>query len=80
MEKTNLIEGIDEVIIPIYFLMGKHDLITPYELTEQFFNIIEAPEKQLIMFENSAHTPFLEEQEKFMAILLSETKKDSHCK
>lgn len=56
--------------------MGKHDLITPYEPTERFFNEIKAPEKQWIMFENSAHTPILEEPEKFKEILLSETGKD----
>lgn len=75
MRKMNLMEEIDHVNVPIYFLMGKHDLITPYELTEQFFTMVEAPEKQWITFEESAHTPFLEEPEKFMKILLLEIKK-----
>lgn len=76
MENTNLLNNIKEINIPIYFLMGKYDLITPYELTEQLFNQIKAPEKQLIVFENSAHTPTLEEPERYMQILLAETRKD----
>lgn len=79
MEKMNLKDKISGVNIPIYFLMGKHDLNNPYELTEQFFNELEAPEKQLIMFENSAHTSILEEPEKFMEIILKETEKDGIC-
>jgi pimeloyl-ACP methyl ester carboxylesterase len=77
MEHINLMKVIPSVDIPIYFLMGKHDLITPYEPTEQFFNNIMAPEKQWIMFEHAAHTPILEEPEKFMDVLLSETGKDA---
>jgi pimeloyl-ACP methyl ester carboxylesterase len=31
---------------------------------------LEAPSKQLIWFENSAHTPHLEEPEKFRELLM----------
>lgn len=74
--QLNLMERIDRVNIPIHFIMGKHDLTTPYEPTKKFFNKIEAPEKKWLMFENSAHSPMWEEPEKFMEVLLLETKKD----
>ncbi len=76
MEHINLEKIITCVHIPIYFLMGRHDLITPYEPTEHFFKEIKAYEKRWIMFEQSAHSPFLEEPEKFLKVLLSETEKD----
>jgi len=76
MMQLNLKEIINRVNIPIYFIMGKHDLTAPYEPSEKFFNEISAPEKQWIMFEHSAHSPIWEEREKFMEILFSETKKD----
>lgn len=76
MMQINLKEMINRVNIPIYFIMGKHDLTAPYEPSERFFNEISAPEKQWIMFERSAHSPIWEEPEKFLKILLSETKKD----
>lgn len=76
MEQTNLAETITKVDIPIYFLMGTYDLMTPVELAEQYFIELSAEEKQIILFEKSAHTPIFEEPEKFLKILLNETNKD----
>lgn len=76
MMQINLMVNINEVTIPIYFMMGKHDLTTPYELSEQLFSKLKAPEKQWIMFENSAHSPLWEEPDKFIEIILKETAKD----
>jgi pimeloyl-ACP methyl ester carboxylesterase len=39
-------------------------VISP-ELGEQYFEILEAPEKELIWFENSAHGAPFEEPQKF---------------
>ena len=57
--------------------MGRHDLISPFEPTKQFFNKIKAPEKQWVWFENSAHTPILEEEEKFIKIFSQITVPDA---
>lgn len=76
MEQMNLMKRIDRVKVPICFIMGKHDLTNPYEPTEAFFNKIETPEKQWVIFENSAHSPMWEEPEKFLDILLIEVEKD----
>src|SRR5699024_10108851 len=34
MVEVNLMESIDQVNLPIHFIMGKHDLTIPYEPTE----------------------------------------------
>jgi len=52
---------IPKLEIPVYFLAGRGDYNTPYELIQEYFEIIEAPQKKLILFEHSAHTPFLGE-------------------
>src|SRR5699024_3747426 len=70
MQKVNLIETIDCVNVPIYFLMGKLDLMAPFEPTEKFYSKIEAPEKHWMMFDKSAHSPIWEEHDNFMEILL----------
>src|SRR5690625_3920299 len=72
MRKVDLKEQVSEVNIPVHFLMGRHDLTTPYEPTKVFFDELNAPEKQWTWFENSAHTPSLEEPEKFLQILIDE--------
>lgn len=51
--------------IPVYFFVGKSDYTTPFELIEEYFNIIKAPKKDIIFFDNSAHFPFFEEPDKF---------------
>jgi pimeloyl-ACP methyl ester carboxylesterase len=55
--------------MPIYFMLGKHDYEAPSLLAEQYFNLINAPKKELIWFENSAHLANIEEPEKFNNLL-----------
>ncbi len=51
--------------VPVYFFVGKSDYVTPHVLIENYFNLINAPTKNIVYFENSAHFPFFEEPEKF---------------
>lgn len=65
---TNLCEEIDSLSVPVYFFMGKYDFITPS--TELFYNELVADQKELVIFENSGHTPSLDEAELFEKELL----------
>jgi pimeloyl-ACP methyl ester carboxylesterase len=64
-QQINYTEKIHELHIPVFFIAGLHDYNTPHQLVKEYFEKIEAPVKELITFENSAHTPFLGEPEKF---------------
>ena len=66
----DLRSGIKEVTVPIYFFTGQHDYDTPFRLVEQYFDVLDAPKKEIIWFDNSAHFPFLEEPEKFNTMLV----------
>ena len=57
--------------VPIYFVLGKHDYEAPFVLAEQYFEIIKAPKKELIWFENSAHFADIEEHGKFNDLLIN---------
>jgi len=62
----NALEEIPELQVPVYFLSGRKDYNTPLELVEKYYNILTAPKgKHLIIFERSAHTPFMKEPKKF---------------
>ncbi|MCJ8006428.1 alpha/beta hydrolase [Lederbergia wuyishanensis] len=76
LKTVNLNNVVREVIVPIYFCMGRHDLTIPYEPTLTFFNNVVATEKNWIWFEHSAHSPMFEEREKFLELILNETQKD----
>jgi pimeloyl-ACP methyl ester carboxylesterase len=51
--------------MPYYIFQGRKDENTPSELIQDFFDSIEAPDKDLIWFENSAHGPLGEEPARF---------------
>jgi pimeloyl-ACP methyl ester carboxylesterase len=44
--------------------------VAPGAAAERYADVLEAPSKQLIWFENSAHTPHFEEPEKFRELLM----------
>jgi pimeloyl-ACP methyl ester carboxylesterase len=56
-----LMDVITQVEIPVYFFTGRFDYTDPFPLTEQYFSKIDAPQKHMVWFEESAHFPFYEE-------------------
>ncbi|WNS78753.1 alpha/beta hydrolase [Domibacillus sp. DTU_2020_1001157_1_SI_ALB_TIR_016] len=51
--------------LPVYFIMGKYDYMTSSSAAIKYFDMIEADKKEFISFEESAHYPQFEEEEKF---------------
>jgi pimeloyl-ACP methyl ester carboxylesterase len=68
----NLMEDHRSFRVPVFFLVGRYDMNTPAVLAKKYFETIEAPRKQLIWFEKSAHNPPFEEPEKFNRVLIEE--------
>lgn len=61
----NMISRVHSLDVPVFFMSGRKDYTTPCKLVKQYYDVLEAPHKELIIFEDSAHTPFLGEVEKF---------------
>jgi pimeloyl-ACP methyl ester carboxylesterase len=74
---SNLSAKIDSMQVPVYIFQGKYDYQTPYIVAKDFFEQLKAPEKEFFTFENSAHSPVMEEIEKFNSIVLEKIKADS---
>jgi pimeloyl-ACP methyl ester carboxylesterase len=68
-QKGNLFESSVLFHVPVYFIHSKYDYMVSYSLARDFFEIIEAPGKYFFTFENSAHSPHIEEPEKFVEIV-----------
>lgn len=66
---TNLNESIQKLEVPVYMFHGIYDRQVSFDLALDYFEMLEAPEKRFYPFENSAHSPFLEEPEKFIKII-----------
>lgn len=56
--------------IPVYFFEGRYDYGTPFALVEEYMNIINAPHKEIVWFENSGHFINLEEPQKYQKELI----------
>lgn len=61
----NLMTQVQELKVPVYFLLGCHDYEAPSVLAEQYFQVLKAPQKTLIWFERSAHFVNTEEADSF---------------
>jgi pimeloyl-ACP methyl ester carboxylesterase len=62
---VNLIKEVPQLAVPAFLFLGRHDHTAPSELSEEFCGSLQAPHKEVIWFEESAHTPDLDEPEKF---------------
>ncbi len=58
--------------VPVYFVMGRHDYNVPFELARDYYDRLDAPSKQWIWFESSAHMPNFGEPEKFNKFMLEQ--------
>lgn len=68
--KTNMMDNLIEFKVPIYFVCGKYDYITPTILIEEYCKKITAEFKKVIILENSAHYPYIEEPDKFSQVII----------
>lgn len=76
--KIDFLTEIDEVEVPVYFVIGRHDWNTPFELVEEYFDLLKAPKKELIWFEKSAHSPCHEEPDKFNRLMVEKVKAENY--
>ncbi len=67
---TDLFVEAPEVKVPVWFCLGRHDYEVPNPLSARYFETLQAPRKELVWFEDSAHLPNTEEREKFNAFLV----------
>ncbi len=51
---------------PVYFLIGRHDVNAPPALTQEYYDLLTAPHKELVWFERSGHNPWTSEAGRFV--------------
>jgi pimeloyl-ACP methyl ester carboxylesterase len=70
----NLFVEIDSMQLPVYIFQGVYDYQTPYSVAKDFYDQLKAPQKEFFTFENSAHSPIMEEVDKFNSIVREKVK------
>jgi pimeloyl-ACP methyl ester carboxylesterase len=67
---TDLVRAIPRLDVPVVLAQGRNDQVAPGEATQRFYDTLTAPAKQLVWFDRSAHTPHLEEPQKYRDLLM----------
>lgn len=68
---TDLVRTMPRLDVPIVLVQGRLDQVAPGEATQRFYDAVTATSKELVWFEGSAHSPHLEEPQKFRDVLLN---------
>ncbi len=74
-------EDATKLDLPVYLISGRNDSNAPTWLTEDYYNRLEAPAKQLIYFEDSGHGMIWQEADRFFDVMvntvLAETQREN---
>ncbi len=70
LASLDLVRTLPRLDVPVVMVQGRLDQVAPRSAAERYAPALEAPSKQLVWFENSAHTPHLEEPKKFRELLM----------
>jgi len=67
----NFSEAAPEIKCPIYFLIGRKDFQTNFNLAKSYFEKLKAEKKELFWFNDSAHGLNLTESQKFQQVIIA---------
>jgi pimeloyl-ACP methyl ester carboxylesterase len=56
--------------VPVAIIMGRHDMVTPTQLSRKYYERIEAPSKAWYVFEEASHFPHYEKPRPFTETLV----------
>jgi len=65
----NLVQAVPALQMPVFFFIGRHDHVVAGETSAAYFDVLTAPSKRFVWFEESAHEPPVEEPAKFNALM-----------
>jgi len=75
ISKMDMTIEVSKVQIPVCFIVGRYDYQVPYECSVQYFNKLKSPDKKIVWFDKSGHTPMFEEPDKFIEVMRNEIKR-----
>ncbi len=70
-DKVSWFRGVLDTLGIVYPQLWDVDFRTQAaELTEQYFNLLDAPQKEIVWFEHSGHTPWVSESDRFVQAMV----------
>ncbi len=71
MKGVDYRKKITELSIPAYFISGEYDYNCPWTLVKEYCELLNAPDKEFFLIEESAHSPLWEQADKSYDIMFS---------
>ncbi len=68
---VDLREQAAQLEVPVYFLIGRHDVNAPPVIAEEYYKLLKAPHKEWIWFEHSGHNPWVTESALFVDVVVN---------
>jgi pimeloyl-ACP methyl ester carboxylesterase len=65
VSRLNLLKAAPELQMPVFFFLGRRDHCVPVQISLAYFDVLTAPSKRLVWFEESGHEPFTDEPARF---------------
>jgi pimeloyl-ACP methyl ester carboxylesterase len=77
--EKNIFRDIRKLDVPVYFFEGRHDRVAACapELVVEYCDTLDAPRKEIVWFEESAHHPNLDEPVKFQRAVIDKVYKEN---
>ena len=69
LENFDYRQSIKSLEVPAFFISGEYDYNCPWELVEEYCNMLSAPEKGFYKIPDAAHSPLWENPEETCNIL-----------
>jgi pimeloyl-ACP methyl ester carboxylesterase len=60
-----------ELEVPVHFFVGRYDVNAMASLVERYYDVLDAPYKELIWFEKSGHPPLYSEASKVVDVMVN---------
>ncbi len=70
MRSYDVEKTVPKLDLPVYFIVGKFDQLTPPDLVGRYYEGLKAPKKEMMVFNHSGHFPQWEEPEEFHEALV----------
>lgn len=71
ISQIDLRARVPALAVPVFFFLGRKDHWVPPETSVAYFDVLRAPAKQLVWFEDSGHEPFVDEPDRFNAEMIA---------
>ena len=72
VEQYDAYTQVPQLVVPLLVLHGKYDYCTVHTLVEDYVKFVAAPQKKLVWFWKSGHSPHSEESELFQKTIVQE--------